>query len=179
MRRRVAAVAVGLIAVLLVDGGNTADGRRHRRTRLHDCGDPAQGAPPDGFTVALSLDRTTYERGRPVTLTLRVRNGSAETFTHEVGYPDAAFEIVTRDKVVWSSTWAQAYPAIAFEESFAPGEEKTATITWDQDLCRTGKNGIHGDPPFAPGPPPAGTYTAHASWRGRWSAPPVTFSIVR
>jgi hypothetical protein len=179
MRRRAMAIAAGLVVLLVLDGGTTADARKHRRPRLHDCGDPTQGTPPAGFQVTSALDRTSYTRGQPVQITIRVRNGAGEAFTHEVGYPDAVFEIVTGDKVVWSSTWAQAYPTVIVEETFAPGEEKMATVTWKQNLCRTGRNGIYGDPPFAPGPPPAGTYTAHASWRGRWSAPPVTFSIVR
>ena len=179
MRRRVTAFAAGLVVLLVLDGGTTADARKHRRPRLHDCGDATQGTSPSGFEVTSALDRTSYTRGQPVRITLRVRNGSDEPFTHEVGYPDAVFEVVTRDKVVWSSTWGQAYPAIAFEETFAPGEEKDATVTWNQDLCRTDGRGGTGDPPFADGPAPRGAYAAYASWRGQWSAAPVTFSIVR
>jgi hypothetical protein len=179
MQRRIAAITIGILVAIAVDAGGAAVARKHRRPVLHDCGDVTSLAPPAGFEVELSLDRTTYARGQPVQLILRVGNGSGATFTHEVGYPDAVFEIVTRDKLVWSSTWAQFYPAIVFEETFAPGEEKTSAITWTQNVCRTDGRGGIGDPPFFERPAPRGTYTAYASWRGRWSAEPVTFSIVR
>lgn len=178
MSRRLIALLVGLAVVLALLPGS-ADARKRRRPVLHDCGDPTQGAPAAGFDVELSLDRASYERREPVQLTITVRNGTGETFTHEVGYPDAVFEIARDEKVIWSSSWATAYPAIAFEETFGPGETRTVTATWEQNLCRTGDRSVFGDPAFAPGPPPPGTYTAHASWRGRWSATPVTFTITR
>jgi hypothetical protein len=176
--RSVVAFAVAL-TVAAAPLGPEATARRVRRPVLHDCGDPFTGHAPAGFTVELSLDKQRYARGEPVTFTIRVTNGSGERFTHWVGLPEAVFAVFKNDKLIWSSSWAQAFPAIAIEETFEPGETKSATATWRQDLCRTDGQGGVGEPAFAPGPPGAGTYTAQATWRGMWASNVVSFRIGR
>ena len=178
--RRVRTLAVLAVAALLVTTSlDGAIARRRNRVVLHDCGDPFLGEAPDGFTVDLLLDKGLYRKGEPVQLTLQVTNTTAQGFAHFVGLPDAVFAVFKEEKLIWSSSWGQAFPAIALEEVFEPGERKTATATWQQDLCRTDDEGVAGDPAFAPGPPRAGSYTAQASWRGVWASDAVPFTIVR
>lgn len=169
--------AVLVLAALALD--TNAAARRQRRPALHDCGDPFTGQAPAGFTVELSSVKAAYERRGPVAFTLRVTNGSGQRFSHWVGLPDALFAVFKNDKLIWSSSWASAFPALALEEIFEPGEERVATATWQQDLCRTDGAGGFGDPAFVPGPPRAGTYTAQASWRGLWASNVATFTIRR
>lgn len=171
--------ALAVAALLVATSSDSTAARRRKRVVLHDCGDAFQGAAPDGFTVDLSLDKGLYRKGEPVQLTLEVTNATAQRFTHVVGLPDAVFAVFKEDKLIWSSSWGQAYPAIALDEVFEPGERKAATATWQQDLCRADEEGGADDPPLVAGPPRAGSYTAQASWRGLWASDPVPFVIVR
>jgi hypothetical protein len=85
------------------------------------------------FATVLT-DKPEYALGEPVQLTLRVRNASP--FTVTVTMPTGQdFDFIVRTLAgpeVWRWSHDQAFTQAVREVTFAPGETKTFTASWDQ-----------------------------------------------
>lgn len=99
---------------------------------------PASTPPPtktisNGLELTMSLEKTVYNIGEPVNVTLTITNISQQT----VNFTSTGMNF---DFIVYNGTYnlvyqwsiGKAFPDIAFIEPLAPGANVTATYTWPQ-----------------------------------------------
>lgn len=135
-------------------------------------------APPPGIEVTLRLDKTVVLRAEPVPMTIRVRNTGSLPVTHwRPSGQRYDFWVEGPEGAIWLWSAGMFFTQALVQETFAPGEERTAAETWDQSRCSEGG--------LLVGPPPPGRYVARALWThyddvsgsGGWWSNPVEFEI--
>lgn len=100
---------------------------------------------PTPFIVAVSSDRTSYAPGEPVTLALDVR-ATAPSRVEHANAQEFDFALELRGEEVWR--WSSVAPLIApthYERSYADGEVRRFTATWDRKYARSGRAALAGD----------------------------------
>jgi Intracellular proteinase inhibitor len=151
--------------------GATAMGYRDAAGTARRC--PFQGeveSPPPGMAVRLTLPKTTFAPGEPVSMKLTVKNES----DHTIEGIDAGYETdfwVQRDEQtvwLWSLERGGTMP-FSRRHDFAPGEEETHEAVWKQTVCGDDQGTID-----------RGEYRAFGVRQGPskwWAAEPVSFKI--
>lgn len=118
----------------------------------------AHAAQPEALEVTLTLDRSAYEPGMPITFAIRVRNlgNQPVTLTFPTGQ---RFDVVIR-RDVEVSRWSQdkAFLQVVGVETWAPGQEIVYSDQW-VPMTGVGPRAV-GEPPLRPLEPVL--YTIHA-----------------
>ena len=115
---------------------------------------PTSNITAGGIELTMSIEKTVFNFGEPVNVTLTLTNVSQKT----VNYVHTAmnFDFIvynSTNNVVYQYTSGKAFPMIAQVEPLAPGENVTATYVWPQTM-----NALN-DPTLTPYPQvSAGTY---------------------
>ena len=131
------------------------------------------------MVVTLSVDKTTYRSGEPVTMTLHARNTSDQPVRHlRSGGPNKFSVADASGLTVWVAYWGQAFPTVAETETIQPGEEKTSTVVWKQEFCQA-------DGSVGGGPARPGQFTVEGTWNSTgdpgggsgWPAKAVTITV--
>lgn len=96
---------------------------------------PRELAAQGVLEVSLSLDRTAYPVGVPVTVTFTARNRAEGPLT--LTFPsgqlyDVVIGLPERPTVVWRWSQGQFFTQALTTRTLAPGEALTLTATWDQ-----------------------------------------------
>jgi len=95
---------------------------------------PTKTASND-LELTISLEKTVYEIGEPINVTLTITNVSQQTVDFTSTGMNFDF-IVYNDtnNLVYQWSIGQAFPQIAMVQPLAPGENVTATYVWPQTV---------------------------------------------
>lgn len=148
------------------------------------CKDPEPPVtPPSEVRVTLELSQTMFDKGEEVIMNLRLRNAGLTPvrYWHGGKEYDVWVEGPTGRVWVWSQWMGQhgnAFQLYLRQDVLAPGEERKASVTWDQSTCSVPDGP---DTSLIPG-----RYTARALWVAEdpnksssesWWSDPVQFEV--
>ncbi len=141
------------------------------------CGDDAAAEPvPAGIRVWVEASDAVVARGGSVTLTIRVRNeGVLPVRYTESGY-HYDFWAADGRGTVWRWSVGRAFTTHLMVGTFQPGQEFSATETWDLTGCPAAEG-------VAPAPLAAGRYAVRGLWVGdaetnrNWVSDPIGVEI--
>lgn len=114
---------------------------------LGNCPDPDGtifATPPEGVRVELTLDKTVYQQGEPITGTVVVYNDTyqvddkpAELVIRRSSTQKADLWATAQGKTVWRHSFKYGGSAAVVEtDRIPPGKSsEPVTITWDQVMC--------------------------------------------
>ncbi|MCX7968131.1 MAG: carboxypeptidase regulatory-like domain-containing protein [Armatimonadetes bacterium] len=85
------------------------------------------------ISVELEVEPKEARLGKPVTMTLKVRNESEEAVTLELRLPHADFAVMNENgEEVWRWSHGKVFPAVLELVTLRPGEERRYRERWDQ-----------------------------------------------
>jgi hypothetical protein len=88
--------------------------------------------PAADLTTKITTDKSVYDSGEPVQITLSETNVSAQPIVVLTGPP--AFQISHAGTVFWQSANPITLPALASWQTLQPGQSYTQTLTWKASL---------------------------------------------
>lgn len=139
-------LAVAALGILLVMAACNGDGDDSVASPTPETTPTAVPSPPpelcpkiddevvQSIVALLELDKSSYEQGEPVEMTLRLVNCASgpitRTFSNAQRY-DFSAKIRDGDEV-WRWADGMAFAEVVGEETYQPAEQLTFTETWDQ-----------------------------------------------
>lgn len=114
---------------------------------------PADYCADEDIEVKLLVDRETYPPGTNPTFTIYVVNAGDRPCKRDVGSEAMSLRVLSEGGLVWDSghcaAFAEAGAAGSDVRRLAPGEEHTASVTWDRTASAPG---CAGSEAVQPGP---------------------------
>jgi hypothetical protein len=104
---------------------------------------PTSTLPPaqtvgGGLELTVSLEKTVFNFGEPVNVTLTLTNVSHEKVDYMYTAMNLDFLVYnSTNNLVYQYTMGKAFPMFAYIEPLAPGANVTATYVWPQTLSNT------------------------------------------
>jgi len=131
------------------NGGNGGDNGSGGDSGGGSGGDPTDEPANPGsgpctdteMTVTALASVTANPRGKPMDLTLKIRNASARTCTRDIGAPMQELQVLQGTTVVWSSDDCKPDTGKSVR-TFQAGQEAPFTLRWSGRVSRTGTGAV-------------------------------------
>lgn len=138
-------------------------------------GDSPRPKPPAGMVVTVEASKQTVRRGEEVVLTLRARWTGDDPYSHMKNREHLLFAKLPDGQIIYQNQYDPNAPSSGTgQETFAPGEEKTYSVTWNTAQACGPYQGMR-DQKLR-----TGTYIVEGTWEsteGTWQAEPATFEL--